>query len=235
MSDEGPQEVPLHGGWVTEGVVRIGDTVRRPPSANSEFVAELLLYLEHAGFDGAPRFLGYDEQDRAILTFIDGEAPSDCRSIVWTDEQIAASMKLLRGLHDQTAGSEIVGTAEVVCHHDYGPWNLVWRDDLPVAIIDFDNAAPGRRLDDLAYAAWKHLNLGSIDLPLAVQRRRLGVLARGYGVQPDTGLLAAIRAAQMRMRRLIEAAPAGEKREDALAKITGEQNWLSSNGSGLAS
>jgi hypothetical protein len=177
--------MPLVGGWATEGVVRVGATVRRPAGSNSRFVAELLLHLEQAGFDGAPRFLGYDERGRETLTFIEGDVPSDCRSIVWTDDQLTASMQLLRSLHDQTAGSEIADGAEVVCHNDYGPWNLVWRAERPVAIIDFDKASPGRRLDDLGYAAWKHLNLGLIDVPVSEQRRRLGLLVGSYGARTE--------------------------------------------------
>jgi Ser/Thr protein kinase RdoA (MazF antagonist) len=40
-------------------------------------------------------------------------------------------------------------------HNDFGPSNLVWREELPKGIIDYDNAAPGSRVDDLGYAAWK--------------------------------------------------------------------------------
>lgn len=50
-------EVPLAGGRTTEGVVRVGDTVRRPTKARAPFVHELLRHLEARGFSGAPRFL----------------------------------------------------------------------------------------------------------------------------------------------------------------------------------
>ena len=55
-------EVPLLGGNWTPGVVRVGDTVRRPRTRGSEFARELLIYLHHVGYDGAPRYLGVDDQ-----------------------------------------------------------------------------------------------------------------------------------------------------------------------------
>lgn len=137
--------------------------------SSAPFVHGLLRHLEEVSFDGAPRLLGIDERDREILTFLEGEVPSDCRATVWDDRQVAAAGGLLRRFHDATAGTELAGTNEVVCHNDYGPWNLVWRESVPVAIIDFDAAAPGRRVDDLGYAIWKHLNLGLIDLAPAEQ------------------------------------------------------------------
>ncbi len=62
-------------------------------------------------------------------------------------------------------------------HHDFGPWNLVWSQGLPIGIIDFDEAAPGARAEDLGYALWKHLNLGLVELDPAEQRRRLCLMA----------------------------------------------------------
>ena len=235
MSNEATREVPLAGGWVTEGVVRVDETGRRPAGPNSRLVAELLTHLERVGFDGAPPFLGHDEHGRETLGFLEGEVPSDCGSTVWTDRQLNASMRLLRSFHDHTAGTTVAGTGEVVCHNDYGPWNLVWRSELPVAIIDFDNAAPGSRMDDLGYAAWKHLNLGLIELPVAEQRRRLGVLVGSYGGRPDESLLVAMRSAQVRMQWVIEAAPSGPRRDAALARITFEQQWLATHGPTLVS
>jgi hypothetical protein len=65
-------EYPLRGGSVST-VVRVGDTVRRPPGRR--FVRELLGFFERSGWGAAPRFLGTDEQGREILTFVAGYVP----------------------------------------------------------------------------------------------------------------------------------------------------------------
>ncbi len=222
-------EVPLAGGWVTDGVVRVGETVRRPVSRNASRVHALLGYLEDVGFEDAPRFLGLDEEGRETLTFVDGEVPSDCGSIVWRDEQLEAAAMLLRRYHDATAGSGLVADAEVVCHNDFGPWNLVWRDALPVAIIDFDNAAPGTRLDDLGYAIWKHLNLGRVELAVGEQRRRLRVVTNAYGRPLDEDVLDAIDVAQQRMHGLILTAPNDVGRDRDSSQLDAERAWLEAN------
>ena len=158
--------------------------------------------------------------------------PSDCRDEVWSDE-LSAIGELLRHFHDATSGSEVAGGGEVVCHNDFGPWNLVWRDDLPIGIIDYDSAAPGARLDDIGYATWKALNLGLIDTPVSEQRRRMTVFASAYGAISDSTLLAAIERAQERMQQVIARTPAGVGRDDALDQNRRERSWLAANRSYL--
>ena len=129
----------LTGGRITKGVVRIGDTVRRPVSPKTPFTVELLRLLE--GLDSVPRYLGQDDEGRDILTYLDGWVPA--RYGRWTDEQVAAVGRLLRAFHDATRGSRLAGHHDVVCHHDPGPTNFVFRDGMPAALIDFDTAEPG--------------------------------------------------------------------------------------------
>jgi hypothetical protein len=71
----GLPETPLVGGDVTEGLVPVGDTVRRPVGPYSPLVHALPAHLESAGFDGALRFLGSDSRGRAVRGCVDGEVP----------------------------------------------------------------------------------------------------------------------------------------------------------------
>src|ERR1700733_11734332 len=143
-------EIPLTGGRVTPGGVRVGATVRRPQSPQSAFAHRLLRGLAERGFAGAPEFLGVDDRGRAILSFLPGGVPSDLGT--FTAAQFGAAAKLLRALHDITAALALRGTADVICHGDASPCNTVFLGGLPYAWIDFDSAHPGQRSDDLGYA-----------------------------------------------------------------------------------
>jgi hypothetical protein len=171
-------------------VVRVGDTVRRPTGPHSAFVHQLLEHLEAVGFDAAPRLLGTDEHGREVLSFLRGEVPADLD--YFTDEQLADAFRLLRRFHDATAGSSLAAGADIVCHGDISPCNTVFRDGRPVALIDFDAAAPGGRIDDLAYGLFLWLDLGNEDIALDEQRRRLELAAAAYGVRVHPALVAEI-------------------------------------------
>lgn len=144
--------MPLGGGRTTPGVVRVGDTVRRPQGPQSPFVHELLEHPAAKRFPGAPRFLGVDERGREILSFLPGTVPPDLGTFSTTPPCAAA--RLLRAFHDATSDLKLCEGREVVCHGDASPCNAVFQEGLPYAWIDFDNAHPGSRIEDVGYAAW---------------------------------------------------------------------------------
>jgi len=185
------EEVPLSGGRVTPGVTRVADTVRRPSNPNSPLVRELLRQLEQAGFDAAPRYLGQDEQGREIFSFQPGEVPTELDPQI-SDEGLIAAARLVRRYHDATAGTAVAEAAEVVCHNDLSPCNFVFRDGVPVGIIDFDGIGPGRRLEDLGYALFLWLNLGTDGLALGEQARRIRLFCGVYGTVADDSVVDAI-------------------------------------------
>jgi hypothetical protein len=201
MSDD--EEIPLSGGNITS-VVRVGNTVRRSMQPWSRTIHHLLLYLERMHFNQAPRFLGIDERSREILTYIPGEV--GFFPFIWSDESLRQAAQLLRRLHDATAAYEPPPDAhwqfthpdrtrhEVICHNDFAPYNLVFVDHQPRAIIDFDTAGPGSRLWDLAYAVYWFVPLyehdlpyarGLKDLPQASQRLQLFCNEYGYTYTPE--------------------------------------------------
>jgi Ser/Thr protein kinase RdoA (MazF antagonist) len=188
-------EIPLIGGRVTPGVVLVDETVRRPLGARSGFVHELLAHLETAGFHAAPRLLGVDEHGREILSYIEGTVPPDLQPD-HPDSTLAAAARLIRRFHDTTAGSRLAAAEEVVCHNDLSPCNFVFRTGRPVALIDFDAAAPGPRRRDLGYALFLWLNLGTDGPDVTEQLRRARVFLDVYGLDDRTGLVDAITAVQ---------------------------------------
>lgn len=220
----GQKETPLTGGRVTEGVVRVGETARRPKGPNTPFVHALLRHLEEVGFEGAPRVRGTDERGREILTFIEGHVPPDLGD--FTDEQIVAAANLIRDFHDATAGSLLADDNETVCHNDLSPCNFVFVDGVPRALIDFDVAAPGSRALDLGYALWMWLDIGPGRPDLRDQGRRIRLMCDAYelGDRPDvTGMVdASIRATIKRTQQ-------GPPRPDALGWMKDIAAWLESN------
>ena len=133
---------PWSGGMdPSAGVVRVGDTVRRPARRSSPATRALLLHLEAVGFEGAPRFLGVDEQGRDVLTFVEGDVPlPPYPPWALTDEALESLGRLLRRFHDATATFDQTSAAgwpdewsdreggPVVCHNDLFPENVVFRD-----------------------------------------------------------------------------------------------------------
>src|SRR5687768_1958609 len=115
------EEHPLVGGMdPAAGVVRLGDTVRRPAGPSSPAVRSLLQHLEDVGFDGAPRFLGVDEEGRDVLTFIEGDValPPYPRWAL-TDDALGDLGRLLRSYHEATIGFDASSTTG---------WSDEWSD-----------------------------------------------------------------------------------------------------------
>jgi hypothetical protein len=158
-------EIQLHGGTANRGlVVRQGDTVRRPLRPTSAATHALLNHLEDVGFDGSPRLLGIDSQDREVLTYIPGEAvtpPFPAWSL--TDEVLGSVAQLLRRYHEAAAGFDVAAhrwtwvpptpfDEGLACHNDLNLDNVIFRNGRAVAMIDFDLASPGSPVWDVAGA-----------------------------------------------------------------------------------
>lgn len=159
-------EQRLHGGIANAGqVVRIGPHVLRPSTPHSVSIHAFLRALHRAGFDGVPLPVGIDEDGRERLSFIDGDVPlTPYPAWSQTDTALASIARLLRQMHDAAhnfdhrdhtwsdALSDPAG-GTIVCHNDLEPSNIVFRDGIAVGFIDFDCAAPGRPVYDLAQMA----------------------------------------------------------------------------------
>lgn len=191
MTDD---EVPLGGGNMSRGVVRVGETVRRPAGPWTPAVHALLAHLHATGFRGAPLPLGIDEHGREVLTFIPGDPAWPGRFHLLNDDgRLRRAARLIREFHDAVAGFRPPPDArwqvlvpadgdEIIAHHDLAPWNLI-MGGRKWAFIDWDTAAPGTRLWDLAYAMHGFVQLSADP---AWQRddagRRLRLIADAYGL-----------------------------------------------------
>jgi hypothetical protein len=187
-------ETVLEGGDLSH-VVRVGDTVRRPQGAWSPAVHALLLHFEAVGFEGAPRFLGIDDDDREILSFVEGDA--GLAPLPPGDGVLIELGALLRRAHTAAAGFEpppdaewfTGGSGPLICHRDLFPPNVILRDGRPVAFVDWDFAGPAEPIDDVVSAAsrWVPLHTEAEEWGLPTDRRpeRLRILCDAYGLPAE--------------------------------------------------
>lgn len=145
-------------------IVRVGNTVHRPTSWWTPAVHELLKYLESVGFKYSPRVLGFDDQDREILTYMDGESGKQGWYKIHSDSGLKNYARLLREYHDVVASYQPsadsiwayaeggIKPGEILCHGDFGPWNITWDGEKPVGIIDWDLVFPSKPSYDIFYA-----------------------------------------------------------------------------------
>lgn len=206
-----PYDGEVLSGGNTGHVVRVGDTVRRQYGHWTPAVHALLAHLEGGGFDAAPRALGTDEHGREVVSFLEGAVgtlgPHPLAPPFRTQGACRAIGMWIRAFHEAQAGFTpdptlpwrlVTGRAlrpgEVMVHHDVGTYNTVLRGDGSFAVIDFDFAAPGDPVEDLAYALWTWTPLWDDreavrrelgDDSLATARAKFAALLDGYGADAD--------------------------------------------------
>jgi len=192
----------LQGGVANAGaVVREGAYVLRPPNPHSEAIHALFRHVRATGFDGVPEPVGFDLDGRERLVFIPGETawppfPAWCQ----TDTALGSIAELLARFHAAAQGfaapigatwnRELADPAggSVICHNDVCVENVVFRDGVAVALLDFDFAAPGRPLYDLAAMARMCVPLDTPEDALVWGREsfdpfgRLRLVADSYGL-----------------------------------------------------
>ena len=205
MSDK---EIPLAGGNTSDGVARVGNTVRKKLTQHSATVHKLLKHIEQRGFTGCPEFRGIDNKGREILSFIEGE--SGISGYIWeSDDCLKETANLLRRYHDATLdfphSSEDswayvypdTQRHEVIGHSDCAPYNQIFRDKLPVAFIDFDLAGPAPRSRDIAYSAFWNIPLSFKDrkmksfavADLENNSVRLKMFCNAYGLEATSEII----------------------------------------------
>jgi hypothetical protein len=197
-------EQRLNGGIANAGqVVRVGPHVLRPSTPHLGSIHVFLRAVRQAGFEGAPLPVGTDEDGRERLGFIEGDVPvSPYPDWSQSATALASIARLLRGLHDAARGFDPQGLTwddsladpaggTIVCHNDVCPENVVFRHGIAAALLDFEFAARGRPVYDLAHLARlcvpidDEVDKARLGWRPADRSARLRLVADAYGLDRD--------------------------------------------------
>jgi hypothetical protein len=249
-------------------VVRDGEHVLRPSSAHTETIHHFLQFLHDEGFEAASRPIGVDPDGRERLEFIPGDvAVPPYPAWAETDMALATAAALIRRLHDVSAryvpppgatwSTEMADpqAAEapddvVICHNDVCLENVVYRNQVAVGLLDFDFAAPGRRLHDLAAFARMNVPIDTDDDARLLGRAgpfdapgRLRIVADAYGLPRDRAAFLDVlaggveRGGQFLQRRLDEGNQAFREMVEStggMAKFDRRRAWFAAHRDELA-
>jgi hypothetical protein len=179
-------------------VYRRGDTVLRPLCAETGNIGALLAHLSAKGI-AAPS-LRYTTSTQAAYSFMEGNF---IHPKPWSDAALAEVAGMIRHLHRAVVDfqppqpgvwrswclREIGGAQRVISHGDIAPWNMVCRQGMPVALIDWEMAGPIDPMVELARAIWLFVQLHDDDLmrmyglpDAACRARQVRLMADRYGL-----------------------------------------------------
>jgi aminoglycoside phosphotransferase (APT) family kinase protein len=252
-------EVAMAGGVGNAGaVVRDGDHVLRPSNPHTATIHAFLRFLRAEGFTAASNPIGIEPDGRERLEYIAGDvAVPPYPAWAQTDMALGTAAALIRRLHDVSARyvppSDATWSTEmadplggpVICHNDVCLENLVYRDQVAIGLLDFDFAAPGRPIHDLAAFARMNVPMDTDDDAILLGRtppfapfRRLRVVADAYGLPPDrNAFLDAVaegvaRGGQFLQRRLDEGNDSFIQmvaESGGMAKFDRRREWFAAN------
>lgn len=191
-------EEELTGGNVSESVVRVGKTVRKPWLENSSVVQSYLKALRSADVD-VPQPLGRDQVGRYVIEYVEGSSALDLLPL--GHHALFRVGRLIRQIHDASADMDIqksdgwnmllpAENPDLMCHNDLAPWNVIIGERW--VFIDWDAAGPSTRLWDLAYTAQSFGVLFEGE-PVEEAALRLRAVVDGY--EADDNLRVALPAA----------------------------------------
>ena len=252
-----PDERPLPRGHGGSDVSLSSAGVHRTTGPWTPTVHAFLRHLRAQGFDGAPDVVGIDDSGREVLSYVEGQVLADPawrpgEPVPWpvwarTEEALVATGRMLRQLHDASAGFvppadpvwkqhpwPTLLPGEVVCHGDIGPHNTVYRDGLPVAFIDWETIRPELPLVELGHACWRFVPLGD-DAYFARSgfgetpdlARRLAAFVTAYGVTDPDEVLWALQQAKQRSAAMLRHYPVdAEEAAGLLALFSRDLAWL---------
>lgn len=189
---------------IEKSVSRKEDKVFRPSGPWTPSVHSLLRHLPKSGFKTLPSVIGsgLDSKNREMLSFIDGEF---VHPGPWSDDALAEVGRMLRRLHDASSTFEPAVDAvwkpwflrelgvskHIYSHGDVAPWNMVTREGIPFALIDWEFAGPVDPLIELARVCWLFPQLHDDDIAemvglptLDVRARQLRLIVDSYGLDP---------------------------------------------------
>ena len=175
----------------------------RPSNTHSGSIHAFLTALRDTGFEGASLPVDIRPDGRERLVFIEGDVPiPPFPEWAQSDAALVSIVTLMLDFHRASAqvaprlsawSDELADPSggPIVCHNDVCLENVVFRDGIAVGLLDFDFAAPGRPVFDLAQFARMCV---PIDDDLSAERlgwqqprrpARLRLIADVYGVEGE--------------------------------------------------
>jgi hypothetical protein len=150
--------------------MRAGDTVRREAKPWSAEVQRLLAHVRSRGFLLAPEPLGFDEKGREVLRYIEGDSSASVTpwpETLWSDALLVEVGKAVAAYHravedfvpsndaDWQYRPRALQPGEIICHHDFAPYNAVFKGSHLLGMVDWESAGPGTVREEIAFLAWQ--------------------------------------------------------------------------------